>query len=47
MIPVIAVLSARNGRENYIHRGGNKFLDNCFIWTVVGFVCLFGILAIL
>lgn len=44
MIPIIAVTAARNSRrKRNIYRGSDKF----FMYTIVGFVCLFGILAIL
>jgi len=49
MIPIIAVTAAaRNSRrKRNIYRGSDKFFDKCFMYTIVGFVCLFGILAIL
>ena len=48
MIPIIAVTAAQNNRRNgYIYRGSDKVFDKCFMYTIIGFVCFFGILAIL
>lgn len=48
MIPIIAASAARNSSRNgYVYSGSSKVLDRCFIYTIIGFVCCFGILAIL
>lgn len=48
MIPIIAVSAARNNTRNgYLYRGSSKAFDKCFMYTIIGLVCFFGILAIL
>ena len=39
MIPIIAVSAARNSKGNrYRFIGSNKILDNCFTYTILGFI---------
>ena len=38
MIPVIAATVVHNRRNGHGYRGSDKFLDNCFIYTLLGFV---------
>ena len=48
MIPIIVASAARNNTRNrYIYKGSSKIFDRCFMYTIIGLVCCFGILAIL
>lgn len=48
MIPIIAASVAKNNTKKMdIYKGSNKVLDRCFMYTIIGFVCFFGMLAII